>query len=74
LLINEIQTKQIEKAGVEAQITTLSSSVETMSSDLKAAARASFEQYCETLDYEYQQREQEFDENIATLNDLYFER
>ena len=74
LLINEIQNKQIEKAGVEAQITALSSSVETMSGDLKAAARASFEQYCDTLDYEYQKREQEFDMEINTLDQLYFDR
>ena len=73
-LIDEIQNKQIEKAGVEAQIATLSSSVETMSGDLKAAARASFEQYCDTLDYEYQKREREFDTEINTLDQLYFDR
>ena len=71
LLIDEIQNKQIEKAGVEAQITTLSSSVETMSGDLKATARASFEQYCDTLDYEYKQKEIEFDADIANLDQLY---
>ena len=74
LLIDDIQIKQIEKAGIEAQITTLSNSIETMSSDLKAAARASFEQYCDTLDYEYQKREQEFDNDIAKLDELYFTR
>ena len=71
LLINEIQSKQIEKAGVEAQITTLSNSVETMSGDLKSAARASFEQYCETLDYEYQKAETEYDNLIALLQETY---
>lgn len=74
LLINEIQNKQIEKTGVEAQIAALSSSVETMSSDLKAAARASFEQYCDTLDYEYKQKETEFDTDIDTLDQLYWKR
>jgi hypothetical protein len=59
---------------VEAQITALSGSVETMSGDLKAAARASFEQYCDTLDYEYKKREQEFDAEIDTLDQLYFDR
>lgn len=73
-LIDEIQIKQIEKAGVEAQIAALSSSVETMSGDLKATARASFEQYCDTLDYEYKKREQEFDTEIDTLDQLYFDR
>ena len=45
-----------------------------MSGDLKAAALASFEQYCETLDYEYQKREQEFDIEVDTLDQLYFDR
>ena len=70
-LIDEIQIKQIEKAGVQAQITALSSSVETMSGDLKAAARASFEQYCDTLDYEYQKAETEYDNLIALLQKTY---
>jgi hypothetical protein len=74
LLINEVQNKQIEKAGIEAQITTLNRSIEQMSGDLKTAARASFEQYCETLDYEYQKREQEFDIEVDTLDQLYFNR
>ena len=74
LLIDDIQVKQIEKAGIEAQIATLSNSIETMSSDLKAAVRASFEQYCDTLDYEYKQKEQEFDTEIDTLDQLYFDR
>ena len=71
LLINEIQNKQIEKAEVDAQISTLSSSLETMSSDLKASARASFEQYCDSLDYEYQQKETEYDNLIELLADTY---
>ena len=74
LLINEIQNKQIEKAGIDAQITALSSSVETMSSDLKAAVRASFEQYCDALDYEYKQKEQEYDLDLDNLDQLYFKR
>jgi uncharacterized protein YaaW (UPF0174 family) len=74
LLINEIQNKQIEKAGIDAQITALSSSVETMSSDLKAAVRASFEQYCDALDYEYKQKEQEYELDLDNLDQLYFKR
>ena len=74
LLIDEIQRKQIEKAGIEAQITTLNRSIEQMSGDLKAAARVSFEQYCDTLDYEYKKREQEFDMEIDALDKLYFNR
>ena len=71
MLIDEIQNKQIEKAGVEAQIATLSSSIEQMLGDLKATARASFEQYCDTLDYEYKKKETEFDEDLANLDQLY---
>ena len=71
LLIDEIQNKQIEKAGVEAQITTLNRSIEKMSGDLKATARASFEQYCDTLDYEYVNKEKEFDTNVENLDKLY---
>ena len=71
LLIDDIQIKQIEKAGIEAQIATLSNSIETISGDLKAAARASFEQYCETLDYEYTNKEKEFDADVENLDKLY---
>ena len=70
-LIDEIQIKQIEKVGVEAQITALSNSVETMSGDLKSAAHASFEQYCETLEYEYKKAETEYDNLIALLQETY---
>lgn len=73
-LIDEIQNKQIEKAGVEAKVAALRNSIETMSSDLKAAVRAAFEQYCDTLDYEYQKREQEFETEVNTLDQLYFDR
>jgi hypothetical protein len=59
--------------GVEAQITALSSSVEQMSDDLKATVRAAFEQYCDTLDFEYKEKEREFDGDIAILDNLYCE-
>jgi hypothetical protein len=49
----------------------LTQNIEVLSSSSKAAARASFEQYCDALEYEYQKREQEFDGDVATLDVLY---
>ena len=72
-----LQQKQIINTEIEmkkAQIGDLQQNIEIMSGDLKAAARASFEQYCETLDYEYKKREQEFEIEVDTLDQLYFDR
>ena len=55
-------------------MTTLNRSIEELSGSLKAAARASFEQYCDTLDYQYRQKEQEFDTEVAILDQTYFNR
>lgn len=67
----EIEVKKQEKTGLEAQMTTINRSIEEVSSNFKATARASFEQYCDTLDYEYEKKEAEFDEDLANLDQLY---
>lgn len=71
VLIEEIQIQQITKAQQEAQIVTLRGAIDEVSGNLKSTARASFEQYCDTLDYEYQQKEAEFDADVANLDQLY---
>lgn len=73
-LYMEVEIKKQEKQGLEAQMTTLNRSIEELSGSLKAAARASFEQYCDALDYQYQQKEQEFDTEVAILDQTYFNR
>ena len=72
-----LQQKQIINAEVEikkAQIDDLRQNIETISGDLKATARASFEQYCDTLDYEYTNKEKEFDTDVENLDKLYADR
>ena len=49
-------------------------SIEKMTGNLKATARASFEQYCDALEYEYKQKETEYDLDIDKLDQLYFKR
>ena len=71
LLINEIQNKQIEKTRVEAQMDALNHSIDEMSSGMKASARASFEQYCDALDYEYKKVETDYDNLITLLQQTY---
>lgn len=73
-LYMEVEIKKQEKQGLEAQMITLNRSIEELSGSLKAAARASFEQYCDTLDYQYRQKEQEFDTEVAILDQAYFNR
>ena len=48
--------------------------IESLSHSSKATARAAFENYCDSLDFEYQQREREFDDDIANLDNLYDEQ
>lgn len=73
-LLEEIQNKLIEKAGVEARISTLNHSIEEISSSLQVAARAAFEQYCESLDAEYTLHEKEIDAAIEILDHIYDDR
>ena len=74
LLIDDIQIKQIEKAQIEAQMATLNRSIDEISGSIQAAARASFEQYCDSLDAEYQLKEREHDHNVAILDNAYWDR
>ena len=73
---NELEIKNQEqcKASLEAQMGTLNRSIDELTSNQKAAVRAAFESYCDALDFEYQAREREFNEDIATLDQLYCER
>jgi hypothetical protein len=52
----------------------LTQNIDALSSSSKAAARASFEQYCESLEAEYKLKEKEFDEEVSTLELLYDDR
>ena len=80
-LITEVEHKKQEKmildeqcSDREARMLTLNQQIEAISGSLKAAARASFEQYCDALDYEYKQKETEYDLDIDKLDQLYFKR
>lgn len=73
--LNElIQQKEIVNAEInlkQAQMDTLTQNVETLTGNLKATARASFEQYCDSLDAEYSLREKELDDAIVVLDQIY---
>jgi hypothetical protein len=69
--LKDILKQQVQAASLEAQMDTLKRSIDELSSSQKASARASFEQYCEALEYEYQQRETEYDNLIELLTDTY---
>jgi chromosome segregation ATPase len=73
--INELlQEKQILEAGIkykQEQMLDLTNNIDALSSSSKATARASFEQYCESLDAEYTLKEQEFDADLENLDKLY---
>ena len=80
-LITEVEKKKQEKVDLNeqcndkvAQMLSLNQQIETISGSLKANARAAFEQYCEALDYQYLQKETEYDLDIDKLDQLYFKR
>lgn len=69
-----LQQKQIINNEIEikrAQRDDLMQNIEAVTGNLKATARASFEQYCEALEYEYEKREKEFDTDVENLDKLY---
>lgn len=69
-----IQKKTIVNSEIEiknTQLTTLTQNLETLTSGAQATARASFEQYCNSLEAEYVLREKEFDHEVAILDELY---
>lgn len=73
--INELlQEKQIIKVEIknkQEQMCDLTKNIDALSSSSKATARASFEQYCDSLDAEYTLKEQEFDADLENLDKLY---
>ena len=69
-----IDNQRKEYDWLQAQITALNSTIETLTSSQKATARAALEQYFDNLDYQYTQKEREFDEEVAYLDHLYDER
>lgn len=71
--ITEIQIQEKEKESLNAQIGTLHSSIDELTSNQKSAARAAFSAYCDALDFEYKEKEREFDEDVANLDILYNE-
>ena len=73
-LLQQKQILNIEIDNKKAQRDDLTQSIETMSSHLKEMARSSFEQYCDALDYEYSQKEREYETDIDKLDQLYFKR
>ena len=69
-----IDNQRREYDWLQAQIAALNSTIETLTSSQKATARAALEQYFDNLDYQYTQKEREFDEEVACLDRLYDER
>lgn len=73
--INELlQAKQVievELKNKQEQMCDLTKNIDALSSSSKATARASFEQYCDSLDAEYTLKEQEFDADLENLDKLY---
>jgi hypothetical protein len=53
---------------------TINRSIDEMLSSNKATSRAAFESYCDSLDFEYKEKEREFDEDLANLDNLYATR
>lgn len=49
-------------------MTTLNIAIDDLTSNQKAAIRAAFESYCDALDFEYKEKEREFDGDIANLD------
>lgn len=70
----EIKNQEQQKQGLEAQMGTLNRSIDELTSNQKAAVRAAFESYCDALDFEYQAKEREFNEDLANLDKLYLSR
>ena len=73
--INEL-TQQYNNLNMQvtfkkAEMHDLVQNIDSLSSNIKAAARASFEQYCDSLDNEYYQMEGEYDELIGLLKSSY---
>lgn len=76
--VQQIRDRQVivdnlrrEYDWLEAQKGTLQRTIDEITSGQEAAARKVFENYCEALDYEYTEKEREFDAEVAHLDNLY---
>ena len=70
-LLQEKQIIEVEIKNKQEQMCDLTKNIDALSSSSKATARASFEQYCDSLDAEYTLKEQEFDADLENLDKLY---
>lgn len=70
-LLQEKQIIEVEIKNKQEQMLDLTKNIDTLSNSSKATARASFEQYCDSLDAEYILKEQEFDADLENLDKLY---
>lgn len=70
-LLQEKQIIEVEIKNKQEQMLDLTKNIDVLSSSSKATARASFEQYCDSLDAEYTLKEQEFDADLENLDKLY---
>ena len=70
-LLQEKQIIEVEIKNKQEQMLSLTQNIDALSNSSKATARASFEQYCDSLDAEYVLKEQEFDADLENLDKLY---
>lgn len=70
-LLQEKQIIEVEIKNKQEQMCDLTKNIDALSNSSKATARASFEQYCDSLDAEYTLKEQEFDADLENLDKLY---
>ena len=70
-LLQEKQIIEVEIKNKQEQMLDLTRNIAAVSNSSKATARASFEQYCDSLDAEYTLKEQEFDADLENLDKLY---
>ena len=70
-LLQEKQIIEVEIKNKQEQMLDLTRNIDAVSNSSKATARASFEQYCDSLDAEYTLKEQEFDADLENLDKLY---
>lgn len=66
-----IKDRRKEYSDLTARMDTLSSAIESTTRNQQSLARASFISYCDALDAEYALKEQEYDELLAYLGNIY---
>ena len=67
----EVQLLEQKKQDYEAQMITINRSITDLANTQKQGVRAAFESYCDALDFEYAEKEREFDEDLANLDNIY---